>query len=488
MVSDGYLLAIDLGTTTARAVLFDLRGLPVAEAYREPAVYHPQPSWAEIDAEERWQSVVVVIREALQRSGIAPGRILGIGISGLLHALIPIGAAGVPLARAMLWMDQRCAPQAEWMMREHGALLEQSLGSAHMGTTPSAPKLRWLHEHDPQLIARTWQFLASKDWVRYKLTGTLATDPSDARGMGLYDPQRQGWALPVLELVGVPADKMPPIRASAEVVGTVTAEAAALTGLVAGTPVVTGGGDTLCTRIGANTEHTGRTCLYLGTAAWIATHGRRPGAFGVTATTGAAFKWWAEVVGLSNPDDPARAYPALLAEAEGVPPGARGALFLPHLSGERGPIPDPLAKGTFFGLTLAHGRAELARAVLEGCALHLRAILEAMDTPATAEMVVAGGGAKSALWRRIISDVTGSTLLVPRVLEAGALGAAALAAVGVGLWPDVPAAAEALVRYTERHIPDAAQHTFYERIYRVYVELEERVSPLYAALPVAPLS
>jgi len=481
-MADGVLLAIDMGTTTARVLLFDTQGHPLAEAYREPPVYHPLPHCAEIDAEERWQCTAALIREILAQSRIAPSRVVAVGLSGLLHALTPIDEEGRVLARAMLWMDQRCQPQVEWMVREHRATLERVMGWAGVSTTFSAPKLRWLAEHRADVVGRARWFLATKDFLRLRLTGTIATDPTDAGGTYLLDPHTRDWARPVVEMVGISMEQLPPIRRPEEVGGYVTAEAAQLTGLPEGTPVVVGSGDTTCTRLGANAEGGERGCLYLGTAAWVAAPRARSGAFGATATTGATLKWLASLLGQSARDAPGASYAALLRDADKAAPGAGGLIFLPHLMGERGPVPDAQAKGVLFGLSIAHGRAEMARAVLEGCAMHLRSILEALG--ASEPLVVVGGGAKSALWRQIIADATGRALIVPQVLEAASLGAAILAGVGVGLYPSAREAAARLVRDVGEQRPDPERMRLYEEIYRVYSELEERVAPLYGRVPV----
>ena len=524
-----YLLAIDVGSTTVRCVLFDLQGRPAGEAYCEPAVHHPQPTWAEVEPEDWWMGVVEATGEALQRSGVPGERILGIGLCGLKHAMVPIDAHGRPLARAMLWMDQRCQPQVEWMSREHGDVLAEVLGEGGgMSTTPSAPKLRWIIENEPDLLRRTERFLLAKDFIRLRLTGTVATDPSDAGGTCLYDRRSKSWSPRMLEVVGVPADKLPPILDSTAVAGRVTGQAARATGLAAGTPVVVGGGDVQCTLIGANASHTWRACLYLGTAAWLsAGRDASTARFGATATTGAALKWLVDLFDLAGSGSPFASYAALLEEAGGVPLGARGLIFLPHLMGERGPRYDAQARGVLFGLTLAHRRDDVARAVLEGCAFQLRRIAEALapqapswrlggsdlpprtpswrlggsDLPPRAPswrpwrlggsdlpggglegMVAVGGGARSALWLQIIADVIGIPLLVPRVVEAGALGAAILAGVGVGVYPGVQEAAAELVQIAHRIEPDEARHERYGEVYARFLELEERVSPLYGGV------
>ena len=477
----GYLLAIDVGTTTTRCLLFDLDGVPVGEAYREPKVYHPRTNWTEVAPEDWWDAVVAVIREVLEQAEVSRERILGIGLCGLEHALVPLDRQGTPLARSMLWMDQRCQPQVAWMLREHGELLEEVKGKgASVSTTVSAPKLRWIVENEPDLLRRTCMFLLVKGFIRFRLTGEMGTDPSDAGGTALLDPDTEDWSAPLLDMVGVPLEKMPPIFASDRVAGGVTDGAARVTGLAPGTPVVVGGGDVVCTRIGANASGPRRACLYLGTAAWISAPPApsRRRSFGATSTTGASLKWLAGLFGkeaLNHVD----VYRRLLQEAEGVPPGACGLIFLPHLMGERGPRYDPQAKGVLFGLTLAHGRREIARAVLEGCAFQLRWIIEDRGFDDLEELVVVGGGGKSALWLNIIADVTGMVLRIPRVLEAGALGAAIFAGVGVGIYRSAEEAAERLVRMTGRHEPDKGRHDLYGGIYGIFRELEERVTPLY---------
>ena len=479
------LLGLDVGTTTARALVFDLAGRPVAEAYREVTIAHPQPGRAELDADECWRAMIEVIGEVLNRDESFSRRLLAIGFTGLLHALVPVDAEGNPLARAMLWLDHRCAPQAAWLWQQHGDLIRSTTGATAMTSSNSAPKLRWLVEHEPALVEQTATFLPMKDFVRLRLTGSIATDPSDAAGTMLVDTRSGEWCVPLLDAIGVPIVKLPPIRGSTEVIGAVTAEAARATGLVAGTPAVVGAGDTTCTRIGANAEGTGRACIYMGTAAWIAAPRRRAGCFSATATTGAALRW---LVGLFDPapGQPASAaYTALLEEAASAPPGAASLLFLPHLMGERGPAYNPAAKGVLFGLTLAHGRAEMTRAVLEGCAFHIRSILDQLSAEPLSEIIAVGGGAKSRLWRAILASVTGLEVLVPEVLEAGALGAAILAGVGVEVYAGVQEAAHEIVHIVSRDLPNPDDVGLYDRLYQVYVDLEAQMTALYPRLPVA---
>jgi len=498
-----YLLAIDQGTTTSRAVLYDLEGRIVSQAYREVYPHHPRPGWAEADPQEWWQATVAVIREALGQSGSLSSDVAGIGFSALQHAIVPVDRDGQPLAHAMLWMDQRCAPQVGWMIRQHGETIRRVMGEGRQPTTTySAPKLRWWVENRPELVDQVAVFLLPKDYLRYRLTGEAATDPSDAGGAFLYHPTQQDWATELLDLIGIPAEKMPPIRQPHEVVGRVTDAAAAETGLAQGTPVVVGCADTLATLIGANALLPDRGYLYLGTAAWLAlseysrpfvttyrrppatTEGKRP--YGSVATTGAALRWFHDLFrpaaahsGVHSQPD----YSALLAQAEHVEPGAEGLIFLPHLMGERA-TNDPQAKGVFLGLTLAHGRAHLLRALLEGTAFVLRQILDRSGHEPPQELLALGGGAKSPLWCQIMADVMDIPVIVPEVVETTSLGAAILAGVGVGLYPGVPQAAERVVRIGGRHDPRPEWRSRYDAMYALYRELDETLTPFFRRVPV----
>jgi len=494
-----YLLGLDQGSTTSRAVLYNLEGQIVAEAYREVYPYHPYPTWAEVDPEDWWKATTAVIREALASSGVDPAAIVGVGLTALLHAAVPVDRDGRPLARAMLWMDQRCQPQVEWMIREHGAEIEEIMGSGRQpSTTVTAPKLRWWLENRPEIIERTYKFLWPKDFIRYRLTGAMASDPTDAGGAFLLHPERR-WATEILELIGISPEKLPPMLEPYDIAGYVTAQAARETGLAEGAPVVTGCGDTLATLIGANASQPNRGCLYLGTAAWLSLGSftryfappreppprRRRWSFGATATTGATVKWFRDLVSGCPEGSGVREllpYETLLDEAATVEPGAGGLIFLPHLMGERG-LDNPYAKGVFFGLTLAHGRRHLMRAVLEGSAYFIRQLVERAEEPLE-EIIIVGGGAKSSLWRQIFADVIGVRALVPRILETGTLGAAILAGVGVGLYPGVAEAADTLVQIIGEHIPNPRWRERYDGMYRVYRALEDCVAPLYPQVPI----
>ena len=464
-------LGLDLGTTTCRCIAFDLQGHAIAVASREAPPEHPAPGLAVVHAASWWAAVRQVLGAMAGQLADLGARPVGLGLSGLQHAMVPLDGEGQVLAPSMLWMDQRSRAQVEWLNGEGRSSLEAALGpGARASNTPSLPKLRWLSEHQPELLAHTQVLLLPKDYVRYRLTGHIGTDPSDAGGTMLYDARSGDWAPGLLELAGVGREQMPPIYPSDALAGKITPEAATQTGLPAGLPVAVGAGDTMATILGSGGEHTGRAFIYIGTAAWV----RRPGPrdrtrFLATATTGAAVRWLRDL--LAGAGDRVT-YDEMMADAAQAPPGSEGLLFLPHLCGERGPVPDPDARGLLAGLSMRHGRGHLARAVLEGTCCHLRWLLDDGATVAPDAIWVAGGAVHSAVWMQMLAEVLGRPVHTPRVAEAGALGAAILAAVGVGLYADRERALAAMVHPGPVYRPDPARTDAYEDVYMRWRELE----------------
>lgn len=483
-VTGQYLMGIDLGTTTCRCAVFDLDGQEVAAASLEVPVRYPQPLWAEVDPEDWWQGTTRVVRQALQTGVIAPERIAGVGISGLMHAPVLLDAAGAPVAPAMLWMDQRCAPQCRALRRD-----AESLGlpvARGFSTTQTAPKLRWLAERRPDILSRARWLLLPKDFIRLCLTGAGGTDASDAGGTGMFDREAGDWAWEIVRLARVPRRLVPAIHPAWSLGGGVTPDAAAGTGLLPGTPVAVGGADTFCTRLGAGRMAPGEVCIYVGTAAWIAlvTGTDQNGheivrGFGATSTTGAALRWLRDL--LASDGSLPNSYDALTQEANDVPPGAEGLFFLPHLMGERGPQADPLARGALVGLTLRHGRPHVVRAVLEGTTFQIRRLLEARaDRAIPIGGVVCGGAARSVLWMQILADVTGLPLRAPAVVEAGTLGAAILGGVAAGLL-SLETGLARMVRDGSRYAPRAAASARYDALYAHYCRLDDLLAPWFRA-------
>jgi xylulokinase len=380
-----------------------------------------------------------------------------------------------------------------------------------------------MQREQPELYRRTRYFLQAKDYAAYRLCGVVATDYSDASSTNLFDLDRREWAPDMIEAVGLDERKLPPALPSSTVIGKVTAEAARETGLLSGTPVVIGGGDGACATVGAGSVRPGDAYNYIGSSSWIAVTAERPLVdpqmrtftfahlepqlcfpTGTMQCAGGSFDWLERL--LRGPervegrgpepldrarDGPVEAegsegrlYDELSAAAAQVEPGAGGLLFLPYLIGERSPHWNPLARGAFVGLTMSHGRAEMARAVLEGVAFNLRMILDAfLEQGAQIEaMRLIGGGARGALWRQILADMYGLPILRPALLtEATALGAAIAGGVGVGLFPDF-SVAHRLVKVQEAELADPAAQARYEEIYPLFREVYCSLEPAFGRL------
>jgi xylulokinase len=479
---DDLVLAIDLGTSAVKVILFDLDGRIVASVEQDTPLRHPRPTWIESDAEIWWQTAAAGVRAVLAESSDHAEAIRAIGVCGFMHTLVPIDSAGQALCPPMLWPDQRCAAEAA-DLSAHADTFRRITGRP-VTTMSSVPRLRWLGAHYPDAIARARAFLLSKDFLRYRLTGEISTDHYDANGTGLVDRRTGAWSDELLDLAGVRPNQMPPIRESEDLAGKVTPYAAAATGLRQGTPVVVGSGDWPSTIIASGCYLPDRVCLYLGTAGIIgaftsaeeqARFGKQA-YFGSVTATGSALRWTRE---LFDDSTPRLTYPSIADEAETSEPGARGVLFLPHLMGERGGTMRPAARGAFFGLTLAHRRADLFRAVLEGTALWLRATTEPyLAKQPIGDFLLLGGGARGRLWRQIVAAIYRRRLLVPEVVEGGALGVAMIAAVGTGLQPDYRRTAAEWIRIARVEEPDPALVARYEEIYRDFIRVESVVRQL----------
>lgn len=461
-------MAIDVSTTACKVFIFDSYGNIIAEAYRAIPLFYPRPDWVEVDANDWWNLTVECIHEVL--NFLPSLQIDCIGICGLMHALVPIDSFGKPLDRVMLWMDQRCKPQCEWMQNN----VSSSLGYARetIPTYYSAPKLRWLVENKPDIVDKTYKFMFGKDYIRLKLTDEYATDESDASGSALFDNKRKCWSDEILGLLGIPVSKMLPIRGSTEIAGYVTKNASEETGIPSGTPVIVGAADVRSTLIGVNIYTPGRTCLYMGTAAWMATSDENGfiNWVGSTATFGVGLRWCRDIF------DGSMDYLEMFNLAQEVPPGSDGVIFFPHLMGERMPKYNPYAKGTIFGLTLSHQKKHIIRAILEGNAYLIRQMIDNFGHNRISNITATGGGAKSTLWLQIISDVTQKVVSVPKVIEATALGVVILSAVGIGVFDSLSDAMGQLVHIHDICFPEERG---YNRLYDLYRRIDDELEKFY---------
>jgi xylulokinase len=496
-----YILAHDLGTTGNKATLFDAAsGTAVVTALEAYETAYPHPNWAEQESADWWRAARDSTRELLARSGVAPGDIAVVSFSGMMNGALPVDAAGVPLRSAIIWADQRATAEAELLAQCCGVEQVYRRTGHRPGASYTAAKMLWMQRHQPELYARTHQFLQAKDYIAYKLSGAFATDYSDASSTNLFDLERRDWAADMIEAVGLERQKLPPAHPSSAVIGKVSAEAAGETGLLAGTPVVIGGGDGACATVGAGSVYPGDAYNYIGSSSWIAVTAEQPlydprmrtftfahldpelyFPTGTMQTAGGSYDWLERLL---RGERETPLYDEMGAAAASVEPGAKGLLFLPYLIGERSPHWNPLARGAFVGLTMAHGRAEMARAVLEGVAFNLKMILDAFleQGAAIQAMRLIGGGARSALWRQILADVYSLPILRPALLaEATSLGAAIAGGVGVGLFPNFRVAHE-LVQVEEAERPDPAHSRRYAALHDLFQQTYSALEPAFAQL------
>jgi xylulokinase len=486
----GVVLGIDVSTTATKAVLVDEAGRVVGLGSSEYGFDVPRPLWSEQDPALWWTAAQAAIPRALTAAGLSGDDVAAVGLTGQMHGLVLLDDADEVIRPAILWNDQRTAAECDAIRAALGPehLVEVTGNDALTGFT--APKLVWVRSHEPDAWGRGAHVLLPKDYVRLKLTGDHAMDKADGAGTILFDLARRDWSPEVLAKLGIDPAWMPPTFEGPQVTGTVTAAAAAVTGLRAGTPVVAGGGDQAANAVGVGAVVTGRVALSLGTSGVVFATTDRPlfepagrvHAFchavpgrwhlmSVMLSAAGSLRWFRDALA------PGEAFADLSARAGEVPAGSDGLLFLPYLTGERSPHPDPLARGAFIGLTLGHDRRHLTRAVMEGVAFGLRDGLDLMTAtgmPRPSRILASGGGLASPVWTQILADVLEAEIATPSTTEGAAFGAAVLAAVGAGWFPTVEQAADAVVTSTPRAAPgpDAAR----------YLEAHARYRELYPAL------
>ena len=482
-----YVLGIDVSTTGAKALLVDECGKVVASEVAEYPLSTPRPLWSEQDPEDWWTGAKLSISRALAHSGVTGKDVVGIGLTGQMHGLVCLDGHGRVLRPAILWNDQRTGPQCERITRLIGVqqLLAWTGNLALPGFT--APKVLWVREREPEVYARIRHILLPKDYIRYKLTGDFATDKAGAAGTLLLDIGKRDWSSQMLYALNIPREWLPPCHEGPDSTGITSEEAASTTGLAAGIPVVAGGGDQSAQAVGVGAVSPGTVALTLGTSGVVFAPTAEPSieaqgrlhAFchavpsrwhlmGVMLSAAGALRWYHDAL------EPGSSYDDFLSPATRIPAGSEGLLFLPYLTGERTPHADPNARGAFVGLTVRHSRGHMIRSLLEGVAFGLRDSLELLRSAGVGgveQIRISGGGARSPLWRQIIADVLNCQLVTVDVTEGAAHGAALLAGVGTGVWPDVDRACAEVVHVLEREDPDGSRAERYEELYPIYRDL-----------------
>ncbi len=499
-----YLLGIDVGTTGSKSLLINEMGQVTASATVEYPMYTPHPQWAEQDPEDWWQATVESIGRVLAESGANPDQVVGVGLTGQMHGLVLLDKDGAVLRPCILWNDQRTGSQCAWITDKVGPKRVLQLTGNPVLPGFTAPKIIWVREHEPEVYEKAVKVLLPKDYIRYRLTGEFATEVSDASGTSLFDVGRRRWAREMLEALDIPAEWLPECYESPVVSGHISKTGAEVTGLKAGTPVVGGGGDQAAQAVGSGIIETGLVSVTVGTSGvvfastdeFVVEPEGRLHAFchavpnkwhlmGVMLSAGGSLRWYRDTLGRMEKEianlvgrDP---YELLTAEAAQAPVGSEGLIFLPYLTGERTPYPDPNARGVFMGLTLRHDKAHLGRAVLEGVSYGLRDSLELMkDLGLEIRQVRAsGGGARSDLWRQILADVFDTELVVINVTEGAAYGAALLAGVGAGVYEDVAEACQQAIEVVQRTEPVRESAALYGEFYPVYRALYGALKPSF---------
>jgi len=455
------MLGIDVGTQSAKCVVLDVQGELGGVGQTGYPVQMPRSQWAEQDPDTWWHAAVHAVKMAIRKAKIAGDRVRAIGVTGQMHGAGLMGDQLQALRPALIWMDRRSANLCEIVQARLSPDAIQQVAGNRLSPGFAGASLAWLREVEPDVIEQMRAVIQPKDYLVMRLTGQLSSEPSDASATWLYDIGQQQWSETLAAACRVPMDKLPPLYASGEVVGTLHKEAARALKLREGIPVIAGAADQAALLLGAGVVESGRGSITVGTGGQLTIVTNRPRidpglrlntfchalpgrwyTMGAILNGGNTLRWWRDICGES-------AYDKLLEQAAQIPAGSEGLIFLPYLEGERTPHMDPGATGAFIGLTARHTQAHLTRAVLEGVAYAFRDCLLVLQTlgPTPDHFLVGGGGAQGSLWRHILANVLGVSVQTILGAEHTALGAAMLAGVGTGLFYDISQAVARAVKY-----------------------------------------
>ena len=490
-------LGIDIGTSGTKTIAIDESGAILASASVEYPCEHPAPGWSEQHPDLWWEATIKTVRGVLAKGHFSPEDIVGIGLSGQMHGSVFLDAEGNVVRPALLWNDQRTVAEAAEIESKAGGregLVRLVANRALVGFT--APKVLWVRQHEPANWDRVRQILLPKDYIRFKLSGTYATEVSDAAGTLFLDVANRQWSKELLGLLDLDPALLPECFESFEVSSVVSEIGASATGLKAGTKIVGGAGDQPAGAVGNGIVRPGVVSATMGTSGVVFAHASEPGfdplgrlqrgchavpgawcVMGVVLSAGGSFQWYRNQLGQAQIElakalglDP---YELLKDEAALAGPGAEGLFFLPYLTGERAPYYDSDAKGAWVGLTVRHGRPHLARSILEGSSYAMRDSLELIrEMGVNIEQIrVSGGGARSSLWRQIQANIYGVDVHTVNATEGPGFGVALLAMVGAGVFSSVPEACDATIRLVDRTEVEPQVQAFHDKGYAIYRQL-----------------
>lgn len=503
-----YLIGVDVGTSSTKTGLWRDDGVLVAEAVEEYPLHRPCPAWAEMNAMDWWHAACQTIQRVLAQSGVSKGDIAGVGVDGLGWALVPVTAEGEPLYPATIWLDRRAEAEAAELRALPEADQLVNLVANPLDAAYITPKILWLKKYEPAVFDVTYKFLTSSGFIVHRLTDEFSCDYTQAYGFHFFDIRRERWDESAAELIGIPLNKMPPLYQACELVGQVTACAALATGLAPGTPVIAGGLDAAVGSFGSGVARLGQTVDHGGQAGGLAlsvdqviveprlifSHHVVPGQYLFQGGTvgGGTLGWFRDTLGQWE-TSAARlvkrsAYSLMSAEVEDTPPGAHGLIFLPYMAGERSPLWNGDARGVFFGLSYKTTRADILRAIMEGCAFAVYHNVRVAEEKGARiqEWIGIGGGARSDAWCQIKADVTNKPFTLARRPDGGegghTLGLAVMVAKAVGLCDDMVACIDRFLPQRRVFQPCPERHTMYEDLFELYRNLSDNLQPHFAQM------
>lgn len=506
-----YLLGIDIGTSGSKTLLCDYEGNVLATATAPHDISSPHPGWSEQDPRQWWSAACKATKAVLRQAKVKPAQVAAIGLSGQMHGSVFLSDGPEPLRPALLWNDQRTTAECAEIEKIAGGrkkLINMVGNPALTGFT--APKILWVRKHEPHIYEKTKHILLPKDYIRYCMTGEYATEVGDASGTLLLDVKKRAWNRKLIGMLGIDMALLPQCHESHVVTGALTAVAARELGLVEGIPVVGGSGDQPAGAVGNGIVSAGIVSATLGTSGVVFAHADEPTydpqgrvhtmchavegkwcVFGCMLAAGGSLQWFRNHLGDSfvaeakkRKVDP---YELIIAEAQQAAPGCEGLFFLPYLTGERCPYPNPHARGGWIGLTARHNRASLIRSLIEGVTFGMNdalTIMRQMNIPVKT-VRLSGGGARSAFWRQLQADIYNTPVACINSQEGPAYGVAILAGVGIGVWKNVPEACKAVIHEIEKRRPDrklvnlyARHHEQYQRLYAALKDEFDRIATL----------
>lgn len=480
-----YVIGVDLGTSAVKTVLVDPQGKVAFEHSEAYPLSRPQPNWSEQNPEDWVKGTIASLKRLMEVSGAKPEQIDGISFSGQMHGLVLVDGEGKALRPAILWNDTRTTAECRKIEKKLGSkLIDIARNRALEGFT--LPKILWVQEHEPEVLAKAELFLLPKDYVRYHLTGDYAMDYSDAAGTLLLDVGAKQWSAEIAGAFDLPVSLCPRLVESFEQTGTLLPAVAEASGLLPTTKVFAGGADNACGALGAGILGEGRTMCSIGTSGVVLSyesnkdlnlegkvhffnHSEKDAFYimGVTLAAGHSLTWFKETFAQD------KSFDELLQGVNEIPAGSSGLLFTPYISGERTPHPDASIRGSFIGMDSGHTLSHFTRAVLEGITFSLRESIEIVRESGKeiTEVVAIGGGAKNEAWLQMQADIFGATIIKLESEQGPAMGAAMLAAYGAGWFRSLGACAEAFIRPAETYTPNAEQAALYDGIFALYQDV-----------------